>query len=328
MRISAIRKPVRHVRPGHAVSTSPFRSRPMAGTMPEMIRALGRVFSRDLERVTADPAAPLIDLDLLATKDAWFYDHFVKVPRIIADFLARAINLESAVVLDFGCGEGLMAKGLARYAHSVHGVDIAPAFPDVEQRFRRMFGELSPFPPVTLQVAQAGTRLPYGDGTFDAVYAWSVFEHVGDVPFVLGEIHRVLRPGGVFFLQIYPLFYSAHGGHLWNILDEPWIHLRVGRAELIDRIDRASLGVGPDRARHDASQGRTAEDYRASVISCQDSLNRITVGELTDQLRAAGFAFLHHQTTQDSANEVPSDLLALIRREDLVTDQVVLLMSR
>ena len=276
----------------------------------------------------ARPAATVSPYEELAAKDVWFYDHVVKVPKIIADFLGRAIKLESAIVLDFGCGEGLMAKGLAPFVGSVHGVDIAPNIIHLDERFRQMFGDRDPFPPVTLDVAQAGTRLPYTDGYFDAVYAWSVFEHVADVSFAFGEIHRVLRPGGVFFLQIYPLYFSAQGGHLWNILDEPWVHLKVGREELLDRIDRAPLVRGPDGTRYDASQGRTVEDYRAAVNACQDSLNRATVGELTGQLEAAGFSFLHHQTTQDSANTIPPELLALYPREDLVTEQIVLLMRR
>jgi SAM-dependent methyltransferase len=299
-----------------------------------MRQVFRRVVKRvpDLQRASPAPApapAPAsINLEELATKDVWFYDHFVKVPQIVAGWLARAITLKSATVLDFGCGEALMAKGLARYAHSVHGVEIATWFPDVEERFRRMFGEESPFPPVNLQVVQPGAPLPYRDGFFDAVYAWSVFEHVADVPFAFSEIRRVLRPGGVFFLQIYPLFFSAYGAHQWDILNEPWIHLKLGREELFDRIKHASLGGGPDQVCHDASAGRTAEEYRASLISCLDTLNRVTVGELTDQLRAAGFSFLHQQTWQDSVNEVPPDLRDKYPREDLVTDQVVLLMSR
>jgi SAM-dependent methyltransferase len=293
-----------------------------------MLRLLKRVSRHILRRLRPGPTAMDIYLETLATKDIWFYDHFVKVPQIVADFLRRAISLKSATVLDFGCGEGLMAKGLARFARSVHGIDITPTMPDVEERFRRMFGEQSPFPPVQLQGVPAGSRLPYEDGFFDAVFAWSVFEHVANVPFALREIHRVLRPGGTFLLQIYPLYFSAHGAHLWDIVNEPWIHLRLGQAELINRIECASLGSGVDHARNDTFLGRDNDAYRAGVIDCQASLNRLTIGELINHLRAAGFVFLHNQTWQDTTNEVPPELLEQYPREDLVTEQVLLLMSR
>jgi SAM-dependent methyltransferase len=332
MGISTIQRTVRRVRPRNAVLMSLSSTSRTTGTLARMRRVFRRVVKRVLllpsARPAPTPAPATINLEELATKDVWFYDHFVKVPQMVADLLARAIALKSATVLDFGCGEGLMAKGLARYVRKVHGVEIATWFPDVEERFTQMFGEYSPFPPVKLQVVQAGARLPYEDGYFDAVFAWSVFEHVADVPFAFSEIHRVLRPGGVFLLQIYPLFFSAYGAHQWDVVNEPWIHLKLGRQGLIDRIKRASPGSGPDQICHDSSAGQNAEQYRASLISCQDTLNRVTVGELTDHLRTAGFTLLHQQTWQDSVNEVPPELLDKYPREDLVTDHVVMLTSR
>jgi SAM-dependent methyltransferase len=331
MTISTIRRIVHRVRSRNAVPTSlKSRSTSTAGNLEMMLPALRRVVRRVLHPRKALPAPTptSINLEELATTDVWFYDHFVKVPQMVAELLARAIALKSATVLDFGCGEGLMAKGLARYVRSVHGVEIATWFPDVEERFTRMFGESSPFPPVKLQVVKPGVRLPYEDGYFDAVFAWSVFEHVADVPFAFSEIHRVLRRGGVFLLQIYPLYFSPYGAHLWDVLNEPWIHLKLGRDELLDRIKRASPGDGPDQICHDTSTGHTAEEYRASAIACQETLNRVTVGELTDHLRAAGFTIRHRQTWHDAINEVPPELLEKYSREDLITDHVVLLASR
>jgi hypothetical protein len=104
--------------------------------------------------------------------------------------------------------------------------------------------------------------------------------------------------------------------------------LKLGQEQLLDRIERASLGGGPDQICHDSSAGQNAEEYRASLISCQDTLNRVTVGELTDHLRVAGFTILHQQTWHDSTNEVPTELLEKYTREDLITDHVVLLVSR
>jgi ubiquinone/menaquinone biosynthesis C-methylase UbiE len=170
--------------------------------------------------------------------------------------------------------------------------------------------------------------LPYRSGHFDATYAWSVFEHVDDLPFALGEIHRVIRPGGAFFLQISPLYYSAQGGHLWNILDEPWIHLRLSREELLKRIQHAALEGIPKEKQHDAFQGESAEAYRAGVIACLDTLNRVTVGQLVSHVHSAGFAIVEQLTMRDGPKNVPADLLERYPEEDLRTDQVVLLMTR
>jgi SAM-dependent methyltransferase len=46
--------------------------------------------------------------------------------------------------------------------------------------------------------------LPFGDGSIAKIQAQDVLEHVGfeKVPAILDEIHRVLRPGGIFRLSV------------------------------------------------------------------------------------------------------------------------------
>lgn len=291
-------------------------------------RVFHRVYGRQEHFGVRQARNLSVNLEDLAARDRWFYDHFVKVPKIIADFLGRVVTLDEAVLLDFGCGQGLMAKGMARYARQVHGVDIIPVFDQLEDRFERTFGAPGLFPSVELRLVRPGAPLPYENGMFDAVYAWSVFEHVANVPFALTQIHRTIRPGGALLLQISPLYYSAQGGHLWNILDEPWIHLRLSREELLDRVRTTSLDWVPEKERHDAFQGGSAEEYRAGVISCFDTLNRVTVSELVQHARAAGFTIVEQLTMQDGPHEVPADLLELHPRENLMTDQVTMLFTR
>ena len=56
-----------------------------------------------------------------------------------------------------------------------------------------------------------GHDLPFADGTFDAVVCQAVLEHVIDPPRVIGEIHRVLRPGGLLYAEI-PFMQQVHEG--------------------------------------------------------------------------------------------------------------------
>ena len=299
--------------------------------MPPMVRmVLDRHLGSHVRRWLEPDVPPTVRevLDRLATRDRWFHEHFVKLPLLIAEELARVVPLESSIVLDFGCGEGLVSKGLARFVRQVHGVDLMPVFEGLEERVERTLGVPYRLPPVMPRRVEPNEPLPYPDGTFDAVFSWSVFEHVADVPLALREIHRVLRPGGAFFLQIRPLYHSAQGGHLWNILDEPWIHLKLDREELLDRVRGARLDAIPEAQRHEAFQGETPETYRAGVLACHDSLNRITVGELVRRVQEAGFTILDQRTMQDGPSDLPSDLLELHSREDLTIAEVVLLMVR
>lgn len=46
------------------------------------------------------------------------------------------------------------------------------------------------------------TDLPFADGTYDVVFASHVLEHIADDHRALGEIRRVLRPGGLAVLPV------------------------------------------------------------------------------------------------------------------------------
>jgi SAM-dependent methyltransferase len=104
---------------------------------------------------------------------------------------AFASDIEpGARVLDVGCGVGTFL-GLARdRGYSATGVDISPV---AARTARERFGH----------DARSGTladqRFP--DASFDVVTLWDVIEHVFDPGELLGEVRRVLRPGGRVLLE-------------------------------------------------------------------------------------------------------------------------------
>jgi SAM-dependent methyltransferase len=80
--------------------------------------------------------------------------------------------------------------------------------------------------------------LPFRNQSFDLVTSVAAFEHFLDVPTVLKEVHRVVRPGGLLWVLVH-LFSCLSGGHnlslsqvpLRNIPSgvDPWDHLRKRR---------------------------------------------------------------------------------------------------
>jgi SAM-dependent methyltransferase len=92
-------------------------------------------------------------------------------------------------VLDVGCGPGTITAGLAaRVAPGrVTGVDREPGVVD---QARAAFGSTAEF-----RAADA-YRLPFPDGAFDVVHAHQVLQHLTDPVAALGEMRRVLKPGG------------------------------------------------------------------------------------------------------------------------------------
>lgn len=92
-------------------------------------------------------------------------------------------------VLDVGCGTGIQLAGYQRARCRVSGIDASPAMLAVARR--RLGDEAS------LRLGDA-TRLPYPDQAFDLVLASTVLHEMsaGARAAALGEISRVLRPGG------------------------------------------------------------------------------------------------------------------------------------
>lgn len=108
--------------------------------------------------------------------------------------VARAANVPpagrpAAVLLDVACGGGLLAPHLAAKGYRHLGIDLSPT----AVRVARDHGVR----PVRGDVA----RLPFADGIADVVVAGEILEHVPDLPGVVGELARVLRPGGVLVLD-------------------------------------------------------------------------------------------------------------------------------
>lgn len=91
--------------------------------------------------------------------------------------------------------------------------------------------EIRPYPYV--DVLAVNQRLPFADGAFDAVFSLDVLEHVTD-PFASAEeIARVLRPGGVLYVDV-PFLQVEHGHphHYFNATRMGLRQLFEGRLEL------------------------------------------------------------------------------------------------
>lgn len=110
----------------------------------------------------------------------------------IVALLPEGWDLQGKRVLDFGCGAGrVLRQFLSETAVAeFHGCDID--VPSIEWLNRHLN------PPFSGAVAQEAPPLPYADGSFDLVWAASVFTHLSDLWSAwLLELHRVLADDGV-----------------------------------------------------------------------------------------------------------------------------------
>jgi SAM-dependent methyltransferase len=103
-------------------------------------------------------------------------------------------NIGALTALDLGCGVGRHSLFLASLGFGVFALDASSAGVD----FARSLAQQQ-MQPVHL-VTGSMTELPYADASFDYLLAWNVIYHGNRdaVQKSLSEIHRVLRPGGIF----------------------------------------------------------------------------------------------------------------------------------
>lgn len=99
-----------------------------------------------------------------------------------------------ARILEVGCGAGQFIRAIKNFRPDLRcfGCDIsALALENARQSGTGVDYEIN-----TVE------SLPYSVNEFDAVLIFDVLEHAGDVPALLAEINRVLKPGGYLYSYI------------------------------------------------------------------------------------------------------------------------------
>lgn len=116
----------------------------------------------------------------------------------IADEIAQRAP-RGGRILDWGAGYGQMSYLLQRRGFDVSSYDVAAEASEAPSRL---------YPEITVRRGTDPYALPYADASFDAVLSCGVLEHVPSEAQSLGEIARVLRPGGLFFIYNLPQRWS------------------------------------------------------------------------------------------------------------------------
>jgi SAM-dependent methyltransferase len=157
-------------------------------------------------------------------------------------------------LLDLGCGFGRHAFEAAKRGARVVAVDYAGTeLKEVHNTFDAMedAGEIDGRR-CTGTVQGDATRLPFTDGAFDRIIAAEVLEHIPHDGDALGELARVLRPGGTMAVTV-PAYLPERV--CWALSEEyhapfvPGGHVRIYRERALRERMRAA-GVQPGFSHH------------------------------------------------------------------------------
>ncbi len=128
--------------------------------------------------------------------------------RFVLDFARRfAAQRPGARILDYGCGAGKLVVAGREAGLEFQGADVYYGGSDTRADAERA-GLLG----TVIHEIRDG-RTPFDDASFDLVVNNQVLEHVDDLGAVLGEIHRILAPGGI-VLSLFPSRDVFREGHI------------------------------------------------------------------------------------------------------------------
>jgi len=144
------------------------------------------------------------------------YEH----PEQMWDWRQRAARLLGEVrgktLLDYGCGQGEEAVYFAKLGACVTAIDIS----DVGIRVGRERAAANGLG-IDFRVMSC-TPTEFSDGSFDIIHGMGILHHVG-ISKGLGEVHRLLRPGGM------AVFLEPLGSSRLVEAAKRWLHARLGR---------------------------------------------------------------------------------------------------
>ncbi|RAR52936.1 UNVERIFIED_CONTAM: methyltransferase family protein [Acidovorax defluvii] len=262
--------------------------------------------------------------------DEWFRAHFDYAADVVQHWVGGVLDLPTARLLNFGCGDGItdLALMLRHGATAIHGVDIRREYAKLPRIAREQLG-MSRIPAgMTFETIQPGAPLAGRQPLVDGIMSWSTFEHVqrDQLAPIFSDLYACLRPGGYFFIQIEPLFYSPFGSHLRRYIETPWQHLLVSEDDLWRAIEQHKGPMAADEVDFGFADFGV-DGYKKFVFNEYRALNLLTADELVEITTSAGFKLVR-QERRSVDMEIPQALRGKYPDELLLNNEIFLLLGK
>lgn len=161
--------------------------------------------------------------------------------QTILDVLGKPVDGQRTI-LEVGCAKGYFVKHAADRGFDAVGFDISE------------YAISKSVAPSRTLVWSAADPWPFGTETFDMVVGWEVMEHIfaADVPYVLREAHRVLRPSGKLILKIGGIHDDPgdHDDTHFTKRDRAWWDQQLVKSGFVRRLVDIQLHEELDEAFH------------------------------------------------------------------------------
>lgn len=143
-------------------------------------------------RLTDHQAASALARQVFGQRAAYYVTSATHTdPQVLARVVELAAPQPDDLALDIGAGAGHTALALAPHVRAVLGLDLTPEMLAEADALRVSRGLAN-----VVWVQGDAHCLPVPDGSCDIVTCRRAAHHLADIHVVLGEMRRVLKPGG------------------------------------------------------------------------------------------------------------------------------------
>lgn len=163
-------------------------------------------------------------LELMFWPLAWFSRQLhqpLKSISVYQNWVKKSILRRQPKLMDFGCGHGTLALQL-REKDNLDAIGLDPYSPTNNPYIHRETLAEAKFP----------------DNHFDGIITIETMEHIGNVLPVFRELNRILKPGGVLFIQTRRLEDADYQKQRekWFYLEDPKTHVSVYSEKALRKI--------------------------------------------------------------------------------------------
>ena len=172
----------------------------------------------------------------------WLYDTISRLAALSVGGEGRFRRLalsgltlqQDTKILDLCCGSGQATEVLVQYSQNVTGLDASP------KSIKRAQTNV----PSAQYVEAFAENMPFEDNVFDVVHTSAALHEMNpeQLQEILNEVHRVLKPGGIFTLVDFhsptnPIFWPGVATFLWLFETETaWQLLKTDLVNLLTNI--------------------------------------------------------------------------------------------
>lgn len=128
--------------------------------------------------------------------------------QIVIDKLDKVKKIKNQKILEVGCGYGPLLKLLSDMGAIVVGTEVDSKSLTIAKKLLKNTKRIK-------LVSVKNSLLPFENNSFDSVILFDVIEHVKNPLEMINECKRVLKKGGILYVEFTP-YYSIVGHHLYD----------------------------------------------------------------------------------------------------------------